>query len=121
MYCSKWDLILKGRSACQTLAKALNISSVTAGVFPGLLIELSWNQKRIHVKGHTSQGSQQTFFAHVFQALLTTKGRITGHWILVTDFSPRFFIGTADETLQQSGKQVFFSPSLKTSASLYES
>ena len=74
-----WDLSLKRRPACQTLAKALNISIVTAGVFPDLLIELSWNQKRIYVKGHTSQGDQQTYFAHVFPASLTTKERLTGH------------------------------------------
>ena len=82
------------RLACQTLSKALDISSATAWVAPDLLKALAilpdttvgrsavdredlkpyWKSE----KSHISLGNQQSHYLQVFQTLLNTERRLTG-------------------------------------------
>ena len=67
------DLSLWRRPACQTLSKALDISSATAWVTPDLLkalaIQIGQTQNHTgnHKKGHISQRDQQFYYLQVFQ------------------------------------------------------
>ena len=75
---------MRRRPACQTLSKALDISSATARIAPDLLkslvilsdttagrSELDWgdlrtgNQKKVHI----SLGDQQSYYLQVFRRL----------------------------------------------------
>ena len=126
------------RPACQTLSKALDISSATARVAPDLLKALAilsdttvrrsavdredlkpyWKSE---IKPHFSRWSTILLFISFSKTLLTTERRLTGWYFLAVDLSPTFLnTGTTEETFQQSGKQDSFRHLLKTLASMFE-
>ena len=124
------------RPACQTLSKALDISSATARVAPDLLKALAilsdttvrrsavdredlkpyW---KLEKRPHFSRWSTILLFTDFSTTLLTTEGRLTRQQVLAADLSPTFLnTGTTDETFQQSGKQDSIRHLLKSSASM---
>ena len=134
-----YDVSLWRRTACQTLSKALDISSAAARVAPDLwkaLVVLSKTTVRrsavdredLKPYWKSYKGSQFSMwstillFTNFSKTLLTTERRITGRWFLAVDIFPAFLNKvTTDETFQQSGKQDSFRHMLKSSASMYES
>ena len=119
------------RAACQTLSKALDISSATARVAPDLLKVLAIlsdttvrrsavDQEDLkpywkHKKDHISLGDQQLLFTSFSKTLLITERRLLGLCFLAVDLSPTFLnTRTTNETYQQSGKQDSFSHLLKS-------
>ena len=110
-------LCLWRRPACQTLSKALDISSATARVVPCAVDQedLYWkSEKRPHFP-IWSKILLFTSFSRIFINLRKKTNRAVG--------VPPIFLntGATNETFQQTGKQDSFRHILKSSAGMYES
>ena len=133
------NLLLWRRPVCQTLSKALDISSVTAQVVPDLLKALLilsdtivrrsavhrenlkpyWKSER---RPHFSKWPTSLLFKSFSKILLTTERRLTGWQFLVVLLSPIFLnIKITSETFEQSEKQDSFIHILNSSGTMYES
>ena len=131
------DLSLWRRAACQTLSKALDISSATARVAPDLLkalIILSVTtvtrsaEDREDLKPYwksekrpDSSRSTILLFKSFFKDFTNHRNKTNRAVVLTVDISPTFLnTSTTDEAFQQSGEQDSFRHISKTSASFYE-
>ena len=133
------ELSLWKKALCQTMSKALNISSATAWVSPDLLKVLAvlsdttvrrsamyqedlkpyWKSEK---RSSFSRWSTSLLFTNLFTVvyLFTSHRRLTEWYLLAIHFFRTFSTGDTNETFQQSGKQDCFRHILKISDSLYE-